>query len=255
MKKTLALITLNAIILTMATPTLALQFENEEDARAYFAEVAQAFQKLRENVERGKTNSEALREAVDSVFWLHLGNIIETPILYAQNLMKEVGIPREQQIKTLEDMIREQLSIIEKNGKIATAVHVIDLLPMLEAIPNYDMLPILKECASSRNNHIRLVALGIIEKTNVPLKAGNKPDDMEKITGFVKEMEAENFENEKLRHPLQATPPPKIEDTKNLTPESSERKPTRTWLWGVGVFIAVAGGMVIFILRRVRGER
>jgi len=135
MKKLLLFTTLSAITVIMATPALALQFENEKDAEAHFAEEARIWQKIRENMEKGKTDSDALGKAIDIIFDLHLMGTMDNPVLYTQKHMKEIEISQEQQIKTLERMTRERLTAIEKDEKINTTVHVVHLLPMLGAMP------------------------------------------------------------------------------------------------------------------------
>jgi len=249
MKKVLTLVALGVIAVTRSTPVLSLEFTDEAAANAFFAEEAQAFQKMRENMEKGKTDSEALQEAIDVIFWLHLGNAIDDPILYAQNLMKEVGIPREQQIKTLEGIVREQLSAIEKNEKIATAVHIVDLLPMLEVLPDYDMLPILKECALSKNDRVRATASVIAKKNIASLEEKKQTADAEKFIAFITEVETGKIiEDEKppVKNDAPIVPPPKIEVPEKPATEANAQSPSRTWLWGIGVCVVIVGGIAVW---------
>ena len=198
MKKLLTLITLGAIIITMTPPVLARRFKDKEHQDAYFEREREAFQKARDNMGQGKTNSVAISEAIEIIFGLYfIGGTPEGATRYTQNLMEEIGVPKEQQIKTLEYMTRERLSAIEKDEKILTPIRVLELLPMLAAIPDYDMLPILKESAPSKDGRIRATALRITEDIIATLQENNQTNDIAKLTAFLAE----------LRQPEQ--PPPK----------------------------------------------
>ena len=137
------------------TPVLALRFKDQEQAEAYFARERRAFQNIHENMERSKTDDKAFKLAVDIVFGLHFTDAVENPIQYTQNLIKKFEIPQERQIKILQDMVHERLSVIEKGETMTTAFRIADLLTMLEDIPNYDVLPLLQECVLSKDERVR----------------------------------------------------------------------------------------------------
>jgi len=199
MKRMLQLLVLNVIAITMVTPTWALLFKDKEQADAYFARERRVVQKIREGVENGKTDDEALREAIASIFEMSLSyyETMGDPIPYTQNLLKEVEMPKERQIKIFEYMIRARLAVIEKGEKMTTLVRIGDLLSMLEGVQDYDILPMLKECALSKDGRVRNIVIQTTEKTIANLKEKNKPDDIAKFITFLNEMKQAEQAKEK----------------------------------------------------------
>jgi len=167
---------------------LALMFEDAEQRKVYFERERQALQKTREGMEKGKTDDEALRESICLIF--NMSITIEEPIVYTQNLMGKVEMPKERQIAIFEEMVRERVVVYEKDEVISSPImpRIIDLLVMLDAIPDYNILPILKECALSKSERIRGVAKRTTEKIIERLNEDNKTNEVTKFTAFLSEM-------------------------------------------------------------------
>ena len=155
MKKIITLITLSKMIVAMTTPVLSWDFVSGEAAANHFAAVNRRLQVAHENFEKGKTDDTALKEGISSIFMMILALPNENPFAYTQELMLKNEIPHERQIKILEEMIHEILSILKKGENLKDPPVVVDYIDMLGTFPDYDLLPLLKECLNSTNGEIR----------------------------------------------------------------------------------------------------
>jgi len=155
MKRMMTVITIGVVAVTVTRPALSLEFVDQAAADADGVRQAQRFNAVRENMEKGKTDDAALKEAIRLVFGMRLLLKDENPIAYTQEYMSDLKIPRERQIKTFEDMIRENLSAQEKDEKIDPPYRVAEFIDMLGTFQGYEVLPLLRECLKSKNEIIR----------------------------------------------------------------------------------------------------
>ena len=183
--KRLRSVTLSAIAITMTTPVLSLEFANEEAATAFFKEAERGLQIIQKNMEKGITDDAALKEAIRLIFEM---DSIENPIVYTQALSKKLEVPDKRMTNILEAMIRDKLLAIEKEKAASVSLGVGELFPLLKTFPDYDMLPILKECALSKDGRIRQFTRQTAEKIITNLKEKDKTEDAARFTDFLNEM-------------------------------------------------------------------
>jgi len=183
--KRLRSVTLSAIAITMTTPVLSLEFANEEAAAAFFKEAERGLQIIQKNMEKGITDDAALKEAIRLIFEM---DSIENPIVYTQALSKKLEVPDKRMTNILEAMIRDKLLAIEKEKAASVSLGVGELFPLLKTFPDYDMLPILKECALSKDGRIRQFTRQTAEKIITNLKEKDKTEDAARFTDFLNEL-------------------------------------------------------------------
>ena len=222
MREIPSLIILCAVVLVPPLPMLALEFDNADAAGVYFAEIERIRQEIRGKMQKGATDDAMLKEALIQSFNLMSEMPPYDTTTYARSLMREYEIPREQQIRVLESMIRETLSTCEtdRGGNVRYSISH-DILPLLGAIADYDISPVVQKCLLSKDELVRLGVLiayakiadvkaipsiretiekGRLDKMNCKslyshlegisrkLNKENKINEGEQITAFLKEM-------------------------------------------------------------------
>jgi len=228
MRKSAALITAGILAGTPMASVLSLEFINEEAAEAYLAMQEEMRQEIQETLRKGITDDTALRDAIRRV--RHLGSSPEELTGNMRRLVEATGIPHERVINALEDMILRTLSAIEEDESKIASVGISGVMPLLEAFPDHDILPIVKECLKSKSSHIRRTALESyasvkgakslpllrdalakksltdndsdflyrhLSRISIDLKMENKTNDVEKINAFLKEMKQAEQAKEK----------------------------------------------------------
>ena len=226
MKKALTIVT-SIIAATLTAPVLS-EFASEEAAVRIAARQEQRRQQIQEMMRKGITDDAALREAIRQM--PYLGTYPEELTGNLRKLVETTEIPHERVIKTVESMIREMLSAVERNERDSISWSTADLIPMFKVFPDYDVLPIIQECLVSKNETVRCNAIqnyiyiegaksipfvrNTIEKTNltgtnrwgiyrqleltaIELTSENKTNDVEKINAFLKEMKQAEQAKEK----------------------------------------------------------
>jgi predicted transcriptional regulator len=220
MRKIIELTSLGIVVATVTTIVLSVEYVDEVAAQAAFDKEMLAQQRTRELMEKGKMDDTSLKEALVLAFGVSTEQ--EWNVVFAKELMRTIEIPRERQIRVLEDMIREGLSAIEKDKAASVRWDTsYDILPLLEGISNYDAIPIIKECLKSKSEDIRCNAVKTyinmeavksiplvreaienkeltdrnrislyrnLERAAEKLKENNKDDDVSKINSFLNEM-------------------------------------------------------------------
>jgi len=101
------------------------------------------------------TDDVALKEAIQSIVKMPL--TIPTPVSYTKELSRNVGIPDERVTTAIEEMIYEKLSDLKKNEEDSNNISwdIISLLPLLDAFPEYEIMPLLKECLQVTDEKVR----------------------------------------------------------------------------------------------------
>ena len=116
---------------------------------------------VRDGMEKGITDDEALKNVIRSIF--EMSSVVEhvaSPISYTRWFAREVGVPRERLTKVLEDMIRENLSVIEKYSEKVTAPELTNhLMILLGTFPDYDIAPLAKEILQAKDSRIHYGAM------------------------------------------------------------------------------------------------
>jgi len=151
---TTSLISLSIVTLTMARPVASISYKDEAAAARAKEEYRQKILTLNANFEKGKTDDVALKEAINSLFEILEFSPIINPHIYIVEDMTRMGIHRKRQIQGLENIIRKTLFDFENDIKTDSPYLIYDCLIMLRTFPEYDMLPILKECVKSKNEII-----------------------------------------------------------------------------------------------------
>jgi len=111
---------------------------------------------------QGITNDVALKGAIRTISEMEFS--IPEPVSYTRWLAHEAGIPRERLITVLEDVIREGISVTEKDGEDiktyeAARSDIIDCMMILGTFPNYNMLPLVKEGLKSQDDIVRSISM------------------------------------------------------------------------------------------------
>jgi len=229
MKKVMTLTLLGVVAATVAKTALSVEYIDEAAAQAAFDKEMQARQRTQEIMQKGKTDDTALKDALVLAFGVSFEQDLN--VVFAKELMRAIEIPRERQIRVLEGMVREGLSALEKDKAASVRWDTsYDVLPLLETIPSYDALPIVKECLKSKSEDIRYNATktyvnmkGVesipllrevieqekltetsrlrlyehLNRVSIGLRMENKTNDVEKINAFLKEMKQAEQAKEK----------------------------------------------------------
>ena len=148
-------------------------------------------------------------------------------------------------------MVREMLSAVEKGEKIDDPYWVQEFSAMLMTFPNYDILPLLKECLNSKNEIIRNGAMKhhaiIMEKLQEQPKQTNDTTQ-ENGVGKAGDSGAANLA-------LPVAPPPQtpVEQARQETPpkQPEDLSSGKAILWiAVVAFLAVIGGVAAWKRKR-----
>jgi|GEM_PF-2971215 len=226
---------LRCIILGVAVTT-AMNVQATEidmDNPASVAHWAQMNDLIRETRQKALTDDVALKKLIRMNYDVNFGSYSSGSLISdmreraSRKDAGEDGISLEREIKVMESMVREGLTALEKNEKEYQSYDdVVSCTLMLGALPDYDILPLLKECLKSKSEGLRRNVLiryilvkeaesipflreaikdanltessrssiyGRLNSTTINLKDRNKNDDVEKIKAFVQEMrQAEN---------------------------------------------------------------
>ena len=255
---------LQFIILSIAATT-AMKVRSTEidmDNPKSVAHWAQIDELIRQTRQKALTDDEALKELIRMNYDVNFGSYSTGMLISgmreraSKNDVDEGGISLQREIKVMERMVRDGLSVLEKNGQEHQAYDdVVSCTLMLGALPDYDILPLLKECIKSkiegvrRNTIIRYIRVkevetipflhNIINEANLtdqsrsniyqelertiePLTRQQRSDDVEKINAFLKEVR--QAEQSKIREqPTSKNDTPKF-DEKNITSDNGANK-------------------------------
>jgi len=167
MKKTLILITLASITMTM--PVLSREFDNPEAATAYYEKWRQTVLELEEAIAKSKTNDALLKDAVfrlsqylQAEGGMDAGGMRGEYLLVVSGLKRayqKAEISQERAIRIQEEMVREKLSAIEKDVPDSIPWGLYDVLPLFGVFPDYEALPIFKECLQTKTENSRRNAM------------------------------------------------------------------------------------------------
>ena len=230
MKKKLILVALASI--TVTTPILSREFDNPEDADAYYAKWRQTALELEEAIAKGKADDALLKNAVfrlsqhlQSEGGMDAGGI-RGEYLFAVNGLKrayqKAEISQEQAIRIQEEMVREKLSAIEKDVPNSIPWELYDVLPLFGVFPDYEAFPIFRECLQTKTENSRRNAM----ETYANIKGAEAiPLLREAIEkGYLSKKNRESLNNS-LGHLVQTLEEEnKTNDIKKLTAFLKERK-------------------------------
>jgi len=238
MKKTPRLITFFIASLT-AIKVLAISLDGDEATQmAYWDKMDDLFIQTRQ---KALTDDNALIKLIRMSYDISFGSfssgiLIEDMRVRAEKSSEYDEIPLKREINVMESMVREGLIVMKKGEKnqeeeFHQAYLDIDCcVMMLAAIPNYDVMPLLKECLKFNHEGVRFSTLrGYVQAKNVAtipflheliveanltnknrsyiynelersvelLKRNEKNDDVTKINMFLKEVrEAKKIDND-----------------------------------------------------------
>jgi len=225
MKSTLRIV---HTVIAVTTTITVLALDGPPEAIALeFKQRAQRVQKVRELMEKGKTDDVAVKEAI------HLIPLIDfdvNPADYLTKLLQETEISPARVAKIVAGMVREKITAIEKDNPDSVPLDFYLVFSLFRVFPDYDILPIVKESLRSKDEHIRFYALGTyasrtgmksipllreamenkrlnddyrnqlyshLEEISLKLKKENKTADAEKFTTFLQEMKQAEQPKEK----------------------------------------------------------
>ena len=164
----------------MTTTVLAMEFENQAAADRHAERMEQEYLDFIDNLEKGKTDDAALKEAILSIYLSsfysrEINQQTEEPLVWTVASLRERGITHERLIQGLENIIiQEALSTFEEGEKAEELFMTGLYVAMLGIFPDYDLLPILQKCLNSKNEKVRVSAQKgydfIMEKAQEPPK-------------------------------------------------------------------------------------
>jgi len=247
MKKMMKLITLNIVAVSMTTTMFAIEFVDQAAADAFAKRQQEESQRINENMEKGKTDDTALKEAICSLFGMITLLTDFDPVTYVVEDMHRLGIPRERQIQGLENITRGMLSAVEKDEKNDDTYWVLEFIAMLGTFSDYDILPLLRECLDSKNEVIRN---GAMKRYNIIME--NLPNQPQPTNGITQKDEtgkaSDNVVTNLFLPVITGTPIPAITDEmeqlRQETPQqkTEETSSNKTTLWvTVITFLAILG--------------
>ena len=238
MKKTMKL-TLSIFTAVMATQIFSLEFIDEADANAYFAQLRQDWQETREELKKGATDDTALRKGILSVYDMGMMPYakIEDAISYMKEMVIEDEIPPERVTKMIEVLIREKLTAIEKDEADSIDWSATLLLSFFKVFPDYEIEPLLNECLKSKNVIFRN---DIMKRYNIIMETTPEPPKKEPVPTIT-------------TPPQPEPPPPVIVDEVKQTvhetpPEQPEKTSSNKTLFGVAIItlLAILGGVAVW---------
>ena len=232
MRKTFQPAILGIVVVIMTTPAFSLSIDPNNPE--HYAAIAQRAGRLREAKPKALAGDDtALREVIRVFEEINAGS--HTPGIEIKNMneLMEFGISKERLIKVLEGMIRENVSVIKESEKGSRAYNRAraefdDCMMMLDAFPDYEILPLLKEFDFKDE----FVNYYVTRRNNTLME---KAQEQPKQTNDVTPKDEPPVITDEAEQPIQETTP--------IQPQKSSSKKPLLWV-AVIALLAIIGGVM-----------
>jgi len=203
---------------------------------------------LLENAKAG--DDAALKEVTLEYMILTRANVPNAPAEILTRHIEYDGISRERMVKVLDEMFRENLSVIGTESEAKPSRwYARTALQMLRELPGEDTLTLFREYAELGKDkelytgeHVSDVATKVYNRTlKILQEQANPTNDVEQIRAFVTGIEIRETEDTSLLEKTVApiAPPPNTVAPEKNEPKKTEEKSSPLWLWGVCVIVGV----------------